>query len=415
MIIGAGPAGSSLAAVLARQGWDVVVLEQRRNLGHKVCGEFISWEARGILGSLGLLQPVEAAGPASLDQAVLSSRSGVPTRIRLRRGSWGLSRRSLDTALAEAAGSAGAKLRLGTRALRFSQDQEGYTVEARQSGRAIELRTQALIAASGRVGSKELPPRPQPALGSLPGGRAEPPHLLRPTSESRPTDPMPARLPPSSAPASQAARTSQSSPSLVGIKCHYQNVQMPAQVELGFVEGGYLGLAPIEGEAVNLCMLASKSALERAGKDPGGLIEDLANRIPRIGRRLAGAEPLFSSPLTAAPIDLWRSPNPWDSIACVGDAAAMIPPLAGDGIAAALRSVELCAPLAHDYLRGEISLEHWELAYRNAWHRSFDVSLAVARRLQRWLGARVVSDLLLGIGWLLPGAAEKLANLTRSR
>ena len=334
-----------------------------------MCGEFISWEAQSTLQVLGLLAGVQAARPVSLDRAVLTSRSGVAAGFNLARGSWGLSRKSLDTALADSAQAAGAELKLGVRVQRFDQVDDGYTVEARSDGRVVDVHCRALIAACGRSSSSELPPR----------SRAAP------------------------------------QTGLVGIKRHYQNVSMPPQAELYFFEGGYIGLAPIEGGRVNVCLLASRKALNGADKNPAGLIEALAGRIPAIGKRLAGGEALEASPLAAAPIDLWRKADPWDSVACVGDAAAMIPPLAGDGIAAALRSVELCAPLAHAYLSGDLTLERWEQAYRSHWHESFDRPLALARRLETWLGAGVGSELLLVVGSLLPPVASKLAAMTRSR
>jgi flavin-dependent dehydrogenase len=347
----------------------VLVLEQRANLGHKVCGEFISWEAQSTLQRLGLLADVQAAGPTSLARAVLTSRSGIAAGFDLARGSWGLSRKSLDTALADAAQTAGAELSMGVRVQRFDQVNGGYAIEARSNGRAIEIRCRAVIAACGRSSSAELPPRSRAAAEA----------------------------------------------GLVGIKRHYQNVSMPPQVELYFFKGGYIGLAPIEGGLVNLCLLANRQALEGAEKDPAELIEALAGRIPGIGNRLAGGEALDASPLAAAPVDLWRKADPWDSVACVGDAAAMIPPLAGDGIAAALRSVELCAPLAHAYLSGDLTLEAWEQAYRSSWHASFDRPLALARRLEAWLGRGVAADLLLGVGSILPPVARRLAGMTRSR
>lgn len=347
----------------------MLVLEQRTSLGHKVCGEFISWEAQSTLQALGLLAGVQAAGPAPMERAVLTSRSGVATGFDLARGSWGLSRKSLDTALADAAQAAGAELSMGVRVRRFDQVDGGYVVEARSNGRGIEVHCRALIAACGRSSSSELPPHSRAAL----------------------------------------------EPRLVGIKTHYQNISMPPQAELYFFEGGYIGLAPVEGGSVNVCLLASKSALKGAGSDPAGLIGALARQIAGVGSRLAGGEPSYPSPLAAAPIDLWRKAEPWDTIACVGDAAAMIPPLAGDGIAAALRSVELCAPLAHAYLSGEITLEGWEQAYHSRWHASFDRPLALARRLETWLGSALGSELLLGVGSLLPPVARRLAALTRSR
>jgi flavin-dependent dehydrogenase len=45
-IIGGGPAGSAAAILLARQGYDVVLLEKDRFPRHKLCGEFLSLEAQ---------------------------------------------------------------------------------------------------------------------------------------------------------------------------------------------------------------------------------------------------------------------------------------------------------------------------------------------------------------------------------
>lgn len=347
----------------------MLVLEQRASLGHKVCGEFMSWEAQSTLRALGLLAGVQAARPTLLARAVLTSRSGLAAGFDLARGSWGLSRKSLDTALADEARAAGAELSMGVRVQRFDQVSDGYAVEARSNGRAIEVRCRALIVACGRSSSSELPPRSQSAPEA----------------------------------------------GLVGIKRHYQNVRMPPQVELYFFEGGYIGLAPIEGGSVNLCLLASRNALEGAHKDPAELIETLSGRIHGIGNRLAGSEALDTSPLAVAPIDLWRRAEPWDSVACIGDAAGVIPPLTGDGIASALRSVELCAPLANAYLSGDLTLEGWEQAYRSRWHESFDRPIAIARKLETWLGSAVGSDLLLGVGSILPPIARRLAALTRTR
>ena len=216
-----------------------------------MCGEFISWEAQGTLQALGLLTGVQAARPVSLDRAVLTSRSGIATSFDLAHGSWGLSRTALDTALADAAQAAGAELKLGVRVQRFDHVGERYTVEARSNGRVLEIHCRALIAACGRSSSSELPPhsRVAPEAG------------------------------------------------LVGIKQHYRIVSMPTQAELYFFEGGYIGIAPIEGGRVNVCLLASRQVLKGADKDPAGLIEAIAKRIPAIGSRLAGGEALEASPL----------------------------------------------------------------------------------------------------------------------
>jgi flavin-dependent dehydrogenase len=91
----------------------------------------------------------------------------------------------------------------------------------------------------------------------------------------------------------------------------------------------------------------------------------------------------------------------------------MIPPLCGDGMAMALRGAELCAPLAHDFLRGACSLDAWASAYSAAWHREFDGPVRVGRRLQALLGRPGLGSALLGLGSVLRPLPAWLVRATR--
>jgi hypothetical protein len=93
----------------------------------------------------------------------------------------------------------------------------------------------------------------------------------------------------------------------------------------------------------------------------------------------------------------------------------MIPPLCGDGMAMAFRSAELCAPLAHDFLAGRLSLTGWEAAYQAAWQAEFGRAVRVGRYLQGLLSLPLLSELVLGLGRLVPPLAETLVRATRSK
>ena len=54
-IVGAGPAGSSLAIRLANAGFVVTLIERERFPRHKLCGEFISPECLRHFRELGVL------------------------------------------------------------------------------------------------------------------------------------------------------------------------------------------------------------------------------------------------------------------------------------------------------------------------------------------------------------------------
>ena len=64
VVIGAGPAGSTAALLLARAGWSIAIVEKSRFPRRKVCGEFISATSMPLLHELGVLDDfLHQAGP----------------------------------------------------------------------------------------------------------------------------------------------------------------------------------------------------------------------------------------------------------------------------------------------------------------------------------------------------------------
>ena len=55
LVVGGGVAGSTAAYHLAKLGYKVALLEKTHGPHHKVCGEFLSFEALGYLKEMGIL------------------------------------------------------------------------------------------------------------------------------------------------------------------------------------------------------------------------------------------------------------------------------------------------------------------------------------------------------------------------
>ncbi|MEZ4617621.1 MAG: FAD-dependent oxidoreductase [Caldilineaceae bacterium] len=381
-IIGAGPAGSAAAAALAQRGWDVLLLEQHQFPQHKVCGEFLSPEAQHSLHNLHLDEWVAGHLPVALDHVQLHAPGGRQLRVPLPGRAWGISRYTLDAALAAAAQAYGATLWTGVTVTAVSPPAtaaalpaSGYRLTLRtkqndgEPSRPSTIATRALLYACGR--HNRLTSTGSSTAGNL----------------------------------SQIRR--------VGIKCHYEGNLAPPQVELYFFPGGYGGINPVENGCTNLCLLVTYEAFQRVGGSPLAMLHKAAEWHPTLAARLAGAQPVPTTLKTAAAIDTDRPATPWRGAPCLGDAAAMIAPLCGDGMAMALRSAELCVPLTDAYLRRHLAPAEWAECYTSAWHREFNRRLAVGRVLQTVLSAPRLAAILLRFGQWSPALATYLVGATR--
>jgi flavin-dependent dehydrogenase len=386
-VIGAGLAGSSMAAALAQRGWDVLLVERDRLPRHKVCGEFLSPEAQGSLARLGVGAAAAGLAPVPLHGAAITTPGGQCVTMALPAPAWGLSRYALDAGLAAAAVRGGAEFWPATTVTGVTRTGDGCTVTLRCEQEALTLGARAVIFACGRHSAAALPPR-------LPGGRQN--------SGQHPWR------------------------HCVGLKRHYTGVNMEPRVELYLFPGGYVGINPIEdsesgasggGEGrANVCALITYAAFQALGKTPERVLAAAAERHPPLASRLRGAQLAPASECATAPVDTERRPAPWDAAQgapCLGDTAAMIPPLAGDGMAMALRSAELCLEPAHAFLAGRLTRAEWADTYTRAWQQEFATRLRLGRALQAGLTTPRLGDGLAALGAAFPVLASLLLAHTR--
>ena len=106
LVVGAGPAGSACAQWLARQGREVVPVDQHDFPRDKVCGDGLIPDAHHALDRLGVLGEVMAAAQGALHVGCVGPRGGridVPGRLAV------LPRKQLDDIIKRAAERAGAR------------------------------------------------------------------------------------------------------------------------------------------------------------------------------------------------------------------------------------------------------------------------------------------------------------------
>jgi len=393
-ILGAGIAGSTLAKALADRGWDTVLFDRKIFPRHKVCGEFFSPESQSMLAELGLREVMESLGPSPIRQARLISSRGGELTIPLPGTALGVSRYSLDVALHNSAASAGVQVLTGTTVTKVVSSGQGYTIETKQGEVRSSYQVRAVIAAWGANGRSAI-------LDSFHEGESDVYHQVVARLQSR-----------------QQSRRQNSGQKLtahIGVKSHYGGIEMGPVVELYFFDGGYIGLSPVEGGVVNVAALLKRTSFGNSPKKILEWIDEACARNAKLQQRLASGFPIPGTQAAIAPVDLNRSALAWDNIPQVGDATVMIPPLCGDGMSMALRSAQLCAPIADRYLKGEISLPAWQQEYTQTLHREFKGPLRWGKIVHTLLDLPVISPRLLQIASFTPRLAYKLVQATRLR
>jgi flavin-dependent dehydrogenase len=118
---------------------------------------------------------------------------------------------------------------------------------------------------------------------------------------------------------------------------------LEGRIELHLFAGGYAGIVLQEDGSANVCLALRKSLLARSGGDPTRLLADLAAANPAFAGRLGEDWPAHAIESVGAVPYGWIARETGPGLFRLGDQAAVIPSLAGEGIAIALASGALAA------------------------------------------------------------------------
>lgn len=373
VIVGAGPAGASLAIRLAAAGHSVTLIEKERFPREKLCGEFISPECFRHFAELGVGEEMLSLGGARIAETRFYDAAGrsvaVPTRW-FGQGDFALSlsRARMDQSLMSRAKAIGVSVLEGARAIDAvvkSGRIKAVTVKT-DNGERFDIEGELFVDASGRAGA-----------------------LARLLDEVRP-----------------------SKPKLVAFKSHLAGVAIDQDVcEIYVFPGGYGGLSPIEGGRANLCFIVRAEVAKDLAAANGGHIELVALRNTRAAVTLCNAEP--NGEWLAVPIaSFGKTMRPTaENLICVGDAAAFIDPFTGSGMLMALESAELLAECALD--QGISSSAFGEI-YARSHARKFRNRLVASAVLRRAAFMPRLATAAITVTGASDRFRERLARVTRS-
>lgn len=365
VLIGGGLAGLAAALDLAGRGHRVVVVERKQYPFHRVCGEYVSHEVSPYLRRLGAdPTPLE---PATLTTFLLSSPAGRTLGSPLDLGGFGVSRYQLDDFLYKLALARGVEFILPATVADVAFDAA--------AGR------HTLTLADGRQLTARL------VLGSYGKRSALDRQLDRPFFTQR-------------------------SPYL-GVKHHLRLPGFARDViALHNFRDGYAGISAIEEDKLCFCYLTTRDNLKASGGTIANLEAEVLAQNPHLADILRHAERLYAQPEVINEISFAPKQPVEQHLLMLGDAAGLITPLCGNGMAMALHGAALAAPLADQFLQGVLPRPALEAAYTQTWHRTFGARLRVGRTVQRLFGGPVLSELVVGGLRHWPAAVRALMRQT---
>ncbi len=309
-VLGAGPAGSAVATILARRGFSVSLVDRDRFPRAKVCGCCLAFRGVEVLRSLGLADLAREGRPLEeVDLGAGGHRITLPFR-----GSIVLSREVLDTTMIR---------------------------HAERSGVRIHCRSRARVGTDGNVRVRDL------------DGDSE--DLLQPRFvvvadglDGRSLDDIPSFAWRIARHARFGAGTTIPAPELS------PDAPTPGRLEMLAGPAGYLGLVRLPDGGLDLAAAFESRSIRRQGGPGKAAAALLAVHDRPDLARIAKASRWRGTPALTR-----RRVVASERIACVGDAAGYVEPFTGEGMSWALQTAADLAELLETALKNGGDLLAW--------------------------------------------------------
>jgi flavin-dependent dehydrogenase len=346
VIVGGGISGLLSAIQLANAGISCVLIEKKFYPFHRVCGEYISNEAVPFLKSLKLFP--ESFSPPQIQRFQLSSISGKNEILPLDLGGFGISRYAFDNFLYDKARLSGVEFYLKEEVEKIIFNNEKFEIKTQSR----QLEADIVIGAFGKRSKIDV-------------------QLNRSFVQRR-------------------------SP-YVGIKYHIKTNHPSDLIALHNFEGGYCGISNVEDGKTNLCYLTHRENV-KAFKNIREMEDNTLFKNPFLKNIFRNSEFLFEKPETINEISFETKLPVENHILMVGDAAGMITPLCGNGMAMAIHASKIVSELLMKHLsRPNFSREEVERNYMDAWNTHFKKRLFLGRQVQRLFGNARASNLAVNL------------------
>ena len=319
LVVGGGPAGSTISALLADQGWNVHVLEKDSHPRFHI-GESLLPQSVPMLKRLGVLPEIEKIGILKYGAELVSCRQGRSQMFHFAKAfdesqpyAFEVKRAEFDAILANNAITKGARFHEGTKALRveFRPGQTSWVHAEDRQGSARIWEARFVIDASGR----------DTFLSGQLGGKHR--------------------------------SSKHGSAAVFG---HFEGVTRLTGMDEGnitaaWLNDGWCWLIPFKDGTMSVGVVCHPDYIKSRRTSLDQFLLDTLRQSPPIAKRMEMARALTPT-YAAANFSYRRETMTGDAFLMIGDAFAFIDPVFSSGVHLALNSGTIGAGVVDSFLRG---------------------------------------------------------------
>jgi len=364
LIIGGGLAGLTTALHLQKTGFQVTLIEKNIYPHHKVCGEYVSNEVLPYLNWLGI--SFDRLKPSLITQLQFTSPAGASLNADLPLGGFGLSRYAMDNFLYHEILKREVSVVCDT-VINVTYQSERFFIET-TSGKALIAKQ---------------------VLGAFGKRSALDKSLNRDFIQRK-------------------------SPYLA-VKAHYEGEFPSNRVALHNFSGGYCGVSKVEDDKLNICYLADYNSF-KAFKNIENYQQEVLYKNKFLKNILENSRMIFEAPLSISQICFEAKEPVCDHIIMVGDTAALIHPLCGNGMAMAIHSAKIASEIVSRFLKDkEITRAGMEKEYAAQWKNLFRTRLFAGKLLSAVFASAPLQKFALATLAKLPKLLSTTIKLTHGK
>jgi menaquinone-9 beta-reductase len=364
IVIGGGLAGLLSAIQLSRLGIACTLIEKKQYPFHRVCGEYISNEVVSFLKSIEAYP--QNLPHSNINRLQLSATNGKSSFLSLPLGGFGISRYLFDHFLYEKAKHLGVVFLLNTEVKDVVLNGDRFVVTANDAA----LLADVVIGCFGKRSKADV--------------------VLRRSFIKK-------RSP------------------YVGVKYHVKTNFSKDLVALHNFEGGYCGVSTIGNDTTNLCYLIHRDAVRRH-KTIQAAESEILCKNPHLKELFLNSDFLFNKPEIINEISFATKEPVHKHILMAGDAAGMITPLCGNGMAMAIHSSKVVSELVLKFCTHKnYSRAQLEKDYAAQWKKLFSSRLWAGRQIQKLFGSNYASNIAIHILIKSPTLANAIVKRTHGK